>query len=94
MQVHYDLLQLHAISDDPGKVGRQFGSDRNIVSPRLGAQEVDGFANDLADFESLSIDGALLELRADPVDGWAAIIQASGCDPTKSSVRPAKSGQT
>ena len=42
-QIHRDLLQLHAISDDLRKIGRQFCPHRYVVSHCLVAQECDRF---------------------------------------------------
>src|SRR6202044_2289795 len=65
-QIHRDLLQLQAISDDLRKIGCQFRPDRYVVSHGLVAQERGGFSNDLIYIKSLLFRGAFLELRADP----------------------------
>ena len=57
-QIHRHLLQLHAISDDLGKVGRKFRADQYAGSPRLVAQQSDGLLIDLVDINNLSIGGA------------------------------------
>jgi hypothetical protein len=56
-QIHCNLLQLHSISHDLRKVGRQFCADRYVVSRCLAAQEGDGFSVDIVYIDKLSMRG-------------------------------------
>src|SRR3982751_5218485 len=46
-QIHRDLLQLHAIPDDAGKIGRQLRRDRDVVARCFVVQEADDFLKGL-----------------------------------------------
>ena len=76
-QVHDDLLQLHAIPDDAGQIGRQFRPGRYVVASRLAAQEGDGLPNDLVYINKLPLRRALLELRANSSDNLGGALCVS-----------------
>ena len=76
-EIHRDLLQLHAISDDLRKVGRQFRPHRYVVSHCLVAQKCNRFRNNLIYIKSLLFRGALLELGADPGENIGGALRIS-----------------
>src|SRR5712691_1320597 len=69
-EVHHDLLQLHAISHDLGKVRRQVPADRYGVSRHLAAQEDDHLSNNFVYIQQLPLRSTLLEEQADPTDDF------------------------
>jgi len=76
-EIHHDLLQLHAISNNPRKIGCQFHPDGYVVSYRLVTQEGNGLPVDLVDINSLSMQAALSELRADPANNLSGAFRIS-----------------
>src|SRR5438270_159397 len=67
-EVHQHLLQLHAISQDPGNARRQLGPDGDRVSRRLAAQEGNRLSNDFVDIDQFPLRSPLLEEHPDPTE--------------------------
>jgi hypothetical protein len=61
LTIHRHLPQLHAISDDLGKIGCQFCADRYVVSRCLVAHKGDGFSIDIVYIDKLSMRSVPLE---------------------------------
>src|SRR5260370_19852394 len=64
-EVHENLLQLHAVCHDLGKILGKLGADGHRVAVRLAAQQDNHFSNDFIYINQLPLQSALLEHRAD-----------------------------
>jgi hypothetical protein len=67
-EVHYDLLHLHWICHDFGKIGVEFGADRNGIPICFASQKRDHLSNEFIDVGQPPLRFALLQYGADDVD--------------------------
>lgn len=63
-----DLLQLNAIAQHRGEIGRTLRAHRDVIPRGLAADERDDFRDELVRVYSLAFGRAFLEQGAHPVD--------------------------
>src|SRR5467141_4831589 len=64
-EVHENLLELHTVYHDLGKILSKLGADGDRVAVRLAAQQDNHFSNELIYINQLPLQSSLLELQAD-----------------------------
>ncbi len=70
-EVHQNLLQLHTVCQDLGKIRGKLSTDRNRVPGGLVLQQDAHLSNDFIYVNQLALRRSLLEQQADPVDDVA-----------------------
>jgi len=67
-EVHENLLQLHTVCHDFGKILSKLGADGDRVAVRLAAQQNDHLSNDFVYIHQFLLRSAFLEQQADSSD--------------------------